>query len=110
MIKNISNKILLLVGSDIISGPAYEEYPEMFQCKWIFKVDSNDHALKRYRGWFKWEKFSQFATLELFQHFFTSRGHHSRTDSSTLNRKPETLTQAKDAPCVMQNLINLFTR
>ena len=34
-------------------GPAYEEYPETFQCKWIFKFDSNYHPLKRYRGYGK---------------------------------------------------------
>ena len=80
--------------------------------------------MKRYRGWFKCEKCSQFATPELFQHLFTSRGHHLKKESSTPNRKaetlnlrkessapnkkPETLNQAKDAPGVMQNLINLF--
>ena len=102
-------------------GP-YKDYHEMFQHKWICKVDSNDHALKRYRGWCKCEKCSQFATPELFQHLFTSRGHHLKKESSTPNRKaetlnlrkessapnrkPETLNQAKDGPGVMQNLIN----
>ena len=38
-------------------------------------VDSKNYALKRYRGWFKCGKCSQFATPELFQHLFTSRGH-----------------------------------
>jgi hypothetical protein len=64
-------------------GPAYEEYHEMFRCKWICKVDSNNYALECYRGLCECEKCSQFTTPELFQHFINFTGHYVRKESST---------------------------